>query len=139
MPVPGVLGTSASCPVVAGILAHINDYRLRSNLPPLGFVNPLLYKNPEALTDVTQGYNAGCDLSEYYDRGFYAQKGWDPVTGLGNPNFPTMLKGTDCIFIKLSYVFSCDECCSQNTCKISSKWVKSQTICHNAFLLKILK
>jgi len=46
------------------------------------------------MTDVTQGYNAGCDLSEYYDRGFYAQKGWDPVTGLGNPNFPTMLKGT---------------------------------------------
>jgi len=92
VPVPGVLGTSASCPVVAGILAHINDYRLRSNLPPLGFVNPLLYKNPEAMTDVTQGYNSGCDLSEYYDRGFYAQKGWDPVTGLGNPNFPTMLK-----------------------------------------------
>lgn len=92
IPVPGVLGTSASCPVVAGILSHINDYRLRSDLPPLGFVNPLLYKNPKALTDVTKGYNAGCDLSDYYDRGFYAQEGWDPVTGLGNPNFPTLLK-----------------------------------------------
>ena len=28
VPVPGVLGTSASCPVVAGILAHVNDHRL---------------------------------------------------------------------------------------------------------------
>lgn len=27
VPVPGVLGTSASCPVIAGILAHVNDHR----------------------------------------------------------------------------------------------------------------
>lgn len=92
VPVPGVLGTSASCPVIAGILAHVNDYRLRSDLPPLGFVNPLLYQNADKLTDVTKGYNAGCDLSEYYDRGFYAAVGWDPVTGLGNPNFPPLLE-----------------------------------------------
>lgn len=92
IPVPGVLGTSASCPVIAGILAHVNDYRLRSDLPPLGFVNPLLYQNADKLTDVTKGYNAGCDLSEYYDRGFFAAPGWDPVTGLGNPNFPPLLE-----------------------------------------------
>ena len=30
VPVPGVLGTSASCPVIAGILAHVNDHRLGS-------------------------------------------------------------------------------------------------------------
>jgi len=92
VPVPGVLGTSASCPVIAGILAHVNDYRLRSDLPPLGFLNPLIYQNAEKLTDVTKGYNAGCDLSDYYDRGFYASEGWDPVTGLGNPNFPALLE-----------------------------------------------
>ncbi|XP_066292302.1 tripeptidyl-peptidase 1-like [Branchiostoma lanceolatum] len=54
VPVPGVLGTSASCPVVAGILAHLNDHRLAAGLPPLGFVNPFLYQNPETLTDVSK-------------------------------------------------------------------------------------
>lgn len=92
VPVPGVLGTSASCPVIAGILAHVNDHRLYAGLPPLGFVNPLLYQNPQIMTDVTKGYNAGCDLSNFYDRGFYAEKGWDPVTGLGNPNFPPLVE-----------------------------------------------
>ena len=58
-----MLGTSASCPVIAGILAHVNDYRLSSDLPPLGFVNPLIYQNADKFTDVTKGYNAGCDLS----------------------------------------------------------------------------
>ena len=62
VPVPGVLGTSASCPVIAGILAHVNDHRLAADLPPLGFINPLLYQNANIITDVVQGYNAGCDL-----------------------------------------------------------------------------
>ena len=62
----GVLGTSASCPVIAGILAHVNDYRLSSDLPPLGFVNPLIYQNADKFTDVTKGYNAGCDLGRIF-------------------------------------------------------------------------
>lgn len=60
-----MLGTSASCPVIAGILAHVNDYRLSSDLPPLGFVNPLIYQNADKFTDVTKGYNAGCDLKGF--------------------------------------------------------------------------
>ncbi len=36
-------GTSASTPIVAGILALVNDARLRLNKPPLGFFNPALY------------------------------------------------------------------------------------------------
>lgn len=33
------------------------------------------------------GTNPGCDTV-----GFSAVSGWDPVTGLGTPNFPKMLK-----------------------------------------------
>jgi tripeptidyl-peptidase-1 len=47
---------------------------------------------PAAFRDITVGDNActedGCLPGCY---GFKAAKGWDPVTGLGSPNFPTML------------------------------------------------
>jgi tripeptidyl-peptidase-1 len=33
------------------------------------------------------GSNPGCGTD-----GFYAVKGWDPVTGLGTPNYPKMLR-----------------------------------------------
>jgi len=36
-------GTSASTPEVAGIISLINDHRLNTALPPLGFVNTRLY------------------------------------------------------------------------------------------------
>jgi len=89
IPAPGVMGTSASAPTVAGIMSMLNEYRLRSNKPTMGFLNPFLYKNPQALFDVTTGYNEGC---QEHDRGFYAAKGYDPVTGNGTPNFPELLK-----------------------------------------------
>lgn len=37
-------GTSAATPTVAALLTIVNDYRLNNRLPPLGFVNPLLYQ-----------------------------------------------------------------------------------------------
>ena len=43
----GAYGTSAACPIVAGMLALINDKLLAAGKKPLGFVNPLLYKHPE--------------------------------------------------------------------------------------------
>jgi tripeptidyl-peptidase I len=73
-------GTSASCPVAAGIFAHLNDVRLNNGKAPFGFLNPLLYKlgtqQPDAFFDVTQGGN-----------GFNEAQGWSPVTGFGTPNF----------------------------------------------------
>ncbi|KAF9464795.1 tripeptidyl peptidase A [Collybia nuda] len=77
-------GTSASAPTFAGIVALLNDARLAKHLPPLGFLNPLLYtKGLEgAFNDITEGNNPGCGTP-----GFNATKGWDPVTGLGTPNF----------------------------------------------------
>ena len=64
-------GTSAVAPLWAGLVALCNQSRGRN----AGFVNPVLYANPAAFTDITQGNN----------NGFKAGPGWDPVTGLGSP------------------------------------------------------
>jgi tripeptidyl-peptidase-1 len=80
-------GTSASAPVFAAILTRINEERLAAGKPTVGFVNPVLYAHPEAFYDVTQGTNAGCGTD-----GFSAAEGWDPVTGMGTPNYPALLK-----------------------------------------------
>ncbi|KAJ5599005.1 hypothetical protein N7450_000072 [Penicillium hetheringtonii] len=79
-------GTSASAPVFAAILTRINEERLAVGKSTVGFVNPVLYEHPEAFFDVTKGNNPGCDTD-----GFEAAEGWDPVTGLGTPNYPALL------------------------------------------------
>ncbi|KAH0532901.1 hypothetical protein TsFJ059_001533 [Trichoderma semiorbis] len=80
-------GTSAAAPIVAGILTRINTERLKAGMPTLGFVTPALYANPSVLNDVTVGNSSGCNTP-----GFLAAKGWDPVTGLGTPDYPRMLE-----------------------------------------------
>ncbi|TVY85524.1 Tripeptidyl-peptidase sed1 [Lachnellula suecica] len=80
-------GTSASAPIFASIINLINERRLAAGKPTVGFVNPTLYKNPQAFTDITSGSNPGCGTN-----GFDAVKGWDPVTGLGTPIFDKLLK-----------------------------------------------
>ncbi|KAI1895580.1 hypothetical protein AGOR_G00107700 [Albula goreensis] len=61
VPIPWVSGTSASTPVVGGMLSLINDQRLLKGLPTLGFLNPLLYKlQGQGLFDVTEGCHLGC-------------------------------------------------------------------------------
>lgn len=80
-------GTSAASPCFAAILARINMERINAGKSTVGFVNPTLYANPQVLHDITVGDNPGCGTN-----GFSAQPGWDPVTGLGTPNFPSMLK-----------------------------------------------
>ncbi|XP_053163655.1 LOW QUALITY PROTEIN: tripeptidyl-peptidase 1 [Hemicordylus capensis] len=96
IPVPWVSGTSASTPVVAGILALINDRRLQLGRSPLGFLNPALYRlqapvNSTALYDVTQGCHLSCLDATVEGQGFCAAPSWDPVTGWGTPNFPELL------------------------------------------------
>lgn len=81
-----VYGTSASTPTVASVFVLINQARLDAGKSPIGFVNPVLYANPQALNDVISGSNPGCGT-----QGFSAKAGWDPITGLGTPNFPKLL------------------------------------------------
>ena len=81
-----VYGTSASSPVVGSILTLVNEARLTIGKSSIGFINPTLYANPGILNDITSGGNQGCGTP-----GFTAVKGWDPVTGLGTPNFPKLV------------------------------------------------
>jgi tripeptidyl-peptidase-1 len=83
----GVAGTSASCPVVAGVFALLNGLRLDAGKSPLGFLNPFIYQNPQGFQDVTHGVNTGTPLGKY---GFKAIKGWDAATGLGTPDFEAL-------------------------------------------------
>nr|ABB73029.1 family S53 protease [Phanerodontia chrysosporium] len=78
-------GTSCSSPVFASAIALINDALVAQGKSPLGFLNPFLYANPGAFNDITSGSNPGCNTN-----GFKAAKGWDPVTGLGTPNFAAL-------------------------------------------------
>lgn len=91
----GTGGTSMSAPIVGAVITLINEERLRANKTTVGFVNPTFYANPEAFNDVVVGVNndigagvgAGCGTE-----GFAAQPGWDPVTGLGTPDYEKLLK-----------------------------------------------
>uniref|UniRef100_A0A8C5SPS1 Tripeptidyl-peptidase 1 n=1 Tax=Laticauda laticaudata TaxID=8630 RepID=A0A8C5SPS1_LATLA len=98
LPMPWVSGTSASTPVVGGIIALINDWRLQRGLPALGFLNPALYRlqeggNSTALYDVIHGCHQSCLDAAVQGQGFCAAPAWDPVTGWGTPNFPLLLRG----------------------------------------------
>jgi len=79
-------GTSASTPVFAGMISVINDLLVAAGEPPVGFINPTLYSQTSTDFlgfDVTTGNNknGGCSA------GFAAGQGWDPVTGLGTPQW----------------------------------------------------
>jgi tripeptidyl-peptidase-1 len=81
----GVSGTSASTPLVAGIIGLINAARERAGKSSLGFLNPFLYHaqatSPTAFRDILKGHNNGGGLDALLP-GFYATKGWDPVGAL---------------------------------------------------------
>uniref|UniRef100_A0A8C9AV41 Tripeptidyl-peptidase 1 n=1 Tax=Prolemur simus TaxID=1328070 RepID=A0A8C9AV41_PROSS len=83
----------ASTPVFGGLLSLINEHRILSGRPPLGFLNPRLYQQRGAgLFDVTHGCHESCLNEEVEGQGFCSGAGWDPVTGWGTPNFPALLK-----------------------------------------------
>jgi len=97
-------GTSAAAPVVAGIFGLLNDARFRAGLPSVGFVNPWLYDSgSDFIVDITSGAGRGCDGVNHQSGkklegagiipgAFWnATLGWDPVTGLGIPDFQKMV------------------------------------------------
>jgi subtilase family serine protease len=93
-------GTSCSSPVFAGLVALLNDHQVTLGKAKLGFVNPVLYKmwadDPSIFTDITEGNN-WCTEMQCCDPslGFEATKGWDPVSGLGTPNYGRMVEWLD--------------------------------------------
>ena len=68
-------GTSAVAPLMAGLVALLNQQRSK----PVGFLNPILYANPAVCRDITQGDN----ITVAGNKGYKAQSGWDAATGLG--------------------------------------------------------
>lgn len=81
-----VSGTSASAPAFAAIVALLNGDRISNGLAPFGFLNPWLYsKGVSGLVDIVLGKGDGCE--QVPGSGFPAVEGWDPITGLGTPNF----------------------------------------------------
>ena len=85
-----VSGTSASCPVFAGMVSLINGARITSGKSSVGWLNPTLYYYKSLyVKDIISGRN-NCDagnLEKCCTQGFYATQGWDPATGLGTLNF----------------------------------------------------
>jgi kumamolisin len=65
-------GTSAVAPLWAALIARINQTSGKA----AGYLNPQIYKAPQAFRDITQGNNGD----------FEAAVGWDACTGLGTPN-----------------------------------------------------
>lgn len=75
---------------------------MSSGKPPLGFLNPFLYHlGYKGLTDIVTGGSRGCTGVQLHSgsqppsvpfASWNATEGWDPVTGLGTPDFRQLLK-----------------------------------------------
>ena len=72
-----VIGTSASAPIFAGMIARLIA---KSGTRPAALHN-VIYANTNAFYDVLDGNNATNNAN-----GYYATATWDPVTGMGVPN-----------------------------------------------------
>ncbi|MFD2934020.1 S53 family peptidase [Spirosoma flavum] len=68
-------GTSAVAPLMAGLIALINQQKGK----PVGFIHPIIYAHPTVFRDITQGNNNTTTGS----KGYSATTGWDACTGLG--------------------------------------------------------
>ncbi|KAK6534134.1 hypothetical protein TWF281_005472 [Arthrobotrys megalospora] len=87
-----VSGTSASSPAFAAVISLVNNYRISNGGQPLGFLNPWLYTiatEKKGIVDITSGTSRGCTGS-ILGAGWKATTGWDPVTGLGTPDFSVL-------------------------------------------------
>lgn len=89
-----VSGTSASTPVFSAMVSLVNTERLKSGLPSIGLLNRRLYENSQHFAnDIITGSNFCTASRNHYsaptccNEGFYATKGWDPVTGVGSVDF----------------------------------------------------
>jgi kumamolisin len=77
-------GTSWSAPVWAGFCALMNEARTTAGMPPLPFLNPLIYPlmGSACFRDIQAGSNGE----------FSAGPGYDMVTGIGVPNVNELIR-----------------------------------------------
>ena len=81
-------GTSYAAPLWAGYIALANQLAAASGKPPIGFLNPIVYRigatsaYEKTFHDQTKGYNGE----------FYAGPGYDLVTGFGSPQGDVLIE-----------------------------------------------
>lgn len=98
-------GTSAAAPLMAAGIALANQYAARRGQPPLGFLNPLLYRlggkaksRAAVFNDVTRGNNdIGLALPPEAGGGQLigccgARRGYDWASGWGSPQIPGLAR-----------------------------------------------
>ncbi|MGY8632925.1 S53 family peptidase [Bradyrhizobium sp. 14AA] len=78
-------GTSAVAPLMAGLIARINEATTKKFGKTVGFINPLIYATHAqgVFRDITQGNN---DITGDLHGMYKAGPGWDACSGLGVPN-----------------------------------------------------
>ncbi|MGY8662036.1 S53 family peptidase [Bradyrhizobium sp. UFLA05-109] len=78
-------GTSAVAPLMAGLIARINEATTKKFGKTVGFINPLIYATSAkgAFRDITSGNN---DITGQLHGMYKAGPGWDACSGLGVPN-----------------------------------------------------
>ena len=93
-------GSSVAAPLMAGIVARLNEVVVARTGRTLGFANPTFYAmaaaQPSTFHDLTtgnnictRGSNAPANCASICS-GYYATTGYDPITGLGSPNVHDM-------------------------------------------------
>merc|ERR1711865_1060789 len=87
-------GTSASAPMFASLIGLLNEDRAQKGGKPMGFLNPFIYANADAFTDVTKGDNAWGRGAFRTKQGWNCTTGWGPVTGVGTPIFSKLLEAS---------------------------------------------
>ena len=68
-------GTSAVAPLMAGLIARLNQLQGKS----VGFIHHDLYNGKYQYRDITEGNNKTAQSNQ----GYAAAKGWDACTGWG--------------------------------------------------------
>ena len=84
-------GTSAVAPLMAGLIAMINEAATKKFGKTAGFINPIIYAaNPQnPFRDITEGNN---DINGNLGGLYTAGPGWDACSGLGVPDGASLLQ-----------------------------------------------
>ncbi len=85
-------GTSQATPLIAGAIALLSARERAAGRPPLGFINPWLYKTGKKRKSAFFDVRAGTNEIYLQGGGYAARKGYDLASGLGVPNFAALMK-----------------------------------------------